>query len=232
VRLLGASYGASIALALNDLAKRGKVELKVDRVLALSPPLSLKQTAEFLDRWYAEDFAPRELGDLMSLADAKPLARGEQARVSASLMRAGIAYVFREDLKDIVKQTDKLYELNLLKRFEDDPNPELRELRDKSNWSFTQYLTLMAVPYWKEHGGPGDLDGLLALGDLKRLLAPKPDNARVILAADDPLNAPAALDELRRSHAAPLLTVLPNGGHLGYARGLWIERYIAAFMAP
>jgi hypothetical protein len=83
--------------------------------------------------------------------------------------------------------------------------------------SVTRHLGLSQEELWQ-------------MGDLQVLLAGEPANVRVVLAADDPLNEPAELAALGKRFSAPLLTVLPRGGHLGYVGSQWARKYIEAYL--
>ncbi|MCZ7649204.1 MAG: GPI inositol-deacylase [Planctomycetota bacterium] len=129
VRLLGASYGG--ILALNLMKHPGSAAWPVDRVLVLSPPVSLCTAARRLDECFQNDlplFGPSliKLLDGFTPDENQPNAREE------SLMRAGIAYDFLGALEDILKSNERRYRPGMLNEFKArDEEPEARKAREK-----------------------------------------------------------------------------------------------------
>lgn len=228
--LVGISYGGNLALTINQMAMDGELDMEVERVLVLSPTLEMRSTARLLDRWTEQDLEPRSIFDLIPLSKAKPLKPGEKTSLSDSLMRAGIAWVLHRDLTRTVKKNARLYAPNLLSSFKKHPDPELRQLASPAGWEFTRYWEMMAYPYWRTRGGPQDVDAFWDLSGIDHLMAAKPDNVRVVVAEDDPLNDPDDLVHLMHVSDPDALVVLPHGGHLGYMRTQWLLSYIQSWL--
>jgi predicted alpha/beta-fold hydrolase len=221
IGIVGMSYGGNQALALGQMAEKGLLPFKLDAVQAYSPPIDLKQSAQILDRWFAEDRPQYTLVQMRDLQSHKPLEScGAQAPFSDCKMRAGIAAVFRESLADVVVANDRTYRLNLLPRGDDFNDPYVR--RDHAlSWSFMDYAYDMALPYWRQKQGLASVDDLVDRAGLCELLKRQPSTTETILTADDPLNTPGDLARLRACMAEGRVTLLPNGGHLGYVNNPW-----------
>jgi len=125
------------------------------------------------------------------------------------------------DLTYVVNTNDALYKMRLLPKaglFDDQYRKDVAQ-----TWSFERFVREMAYPYWKKKGLVHSLDELWSYGDLAHLLKGNPANVHVVLAADDPLNDPAQLVELRKHVKPDRLTVLPRGGHMGYVGTKWAK---------
>ena len=224
VGIVGGSYGALLALNIVQEAKQGKSSFSPDRVLALSPPVSIKTAAEHLDKFHSEDRWDYDLaklaGDLQGLTPEKAL----RSNFPDSEYRAGIAAAFRIDLSDIVLYTDDAYKLKLLP-FQNESDDSHRESFAET-WTFSRYMTEMCFPYWQSKGKVSTVDQLLDMGDCRLLMRDLPDSVTVVIAQDDPLNDPAELSALKSSVSPSRLLVLPRGGHMGYISSKWCETLI------
>jgi predicted alpha/beta-fold hydrolase len=224
VRLLGASYGGNVALYLAKLSNEGKLRFPLGVVVALSPPVSVRDTARILDNFYAQDFAsysynPEKLVKLKNEPLVSPAAR---VPFRPRLMRAGIGYVFHSELQRIVKQSDRMYHLGLLEKYEHtgDKRGEAR------NWTFTQFIEEMSYPYWRKRDAVQSVDAFWSMGALETLLPVVGDNVFVYVSQDDPLNDPAQVAALQARFQPPLFNVLPGGGHLGFAQSPWMRKIV------
>ena len=215
IGLVGTSYGGTVALNCMRLAKQGKLPFTPDRVMALSPPVSLKTAAAFLDNCYCVDLPKFGLMDLLPLRGAEPTP-GRPCPFSDSMMRAGIGYVFHSDLKNIVSGNLKLYSKDM----------NDFTVKDSGKYQFQEYEELFAQKYWEKKTSSGPVD-LWAQGELSTLLRDQPTNVRVIIAADDPLNNPDQLLVLSGMISKQVLTVVPRGGHLGYVGSQWTKYQLA-----
>jgi predicted alpha/beta-fold hydrolase len=224
VRLLGASYGGNVALYMAKMEREGKLQFPLGPVLALSPPVSLRDSARILDSFYDEDFAAYNYNPykLVKLRSEDVVSPTSPVPFDPQLMRAGIGYVFRNDLKRIVKKNDKLYNLHLIETH--------KRLGDKqgraSGWTFTEFVEEMSFPYWRDKGKVETVDELWSMGDLENLLSAVNGNVRVYVSHDDPLNDPADVAALETGFGPPLFNVLPGGGHLGFAESEWVKQTV------
>ena len=216
IGLVGTSYGGTVALNCMRLAQQGKFPFVPDRVLAVSPPISLKYAAQFLDRCYTEDLPKFGLMDLLPLRGHEPVPAGSPVPFSDSMMRAGIGYVFHGDLENVVSRNLKLYGSQI---------PGLT-IRDTKHCTFQDYEEMLAQKYW-EAKTTTPLD-LWSLGELNTLLQGASDKVRVVLAADDPLDDPTQVENIKNSVPAGVLTVLPHGGHLGFVGCKWTKARLAS----
>ncbi|MCW8129215.1 MAG: alpha/beta fold hydrolase [Planctomycetota bacterium] len=225
VGLVGASYGGTLALNIAKLSKEHKVQLRVASVLAISPPVNMRTAAARLDKWWAEDRWNYKLSDLYSdLAGHKPVAPGEPIPFSDEEMRAGLAAVFRLDLKEVVNHNDSFYKLGLLPKESANDDQYRRDWAE--TWTFTKFIEQMTYPYWHKNGNVHSIDQLWDAGDLRQILPQCADNVHVVIAADDPLNDPSELTQLQSATPAGVLKVLPNGGHMGFLGTRWAKARI------
>ena len=77
----------------------------------------------------------------------------------------------------------------------------------------------MCAPYWHLY-----IDELTKHVSLVELLRHQPPTTEEILSADDPFNAPEDLMELESIKFPCSLTILPRGGHLGFAEHPWVKK--------
>jgi predicted alpha/beta-fold hydrolase len=222
--LVGISYGGTLALNLSKMAQEGKCPFAVDRVLALSPPVSMRTAARQLDVFYQDrwNFTLAELAD--DLMGHKPTPDG-RVPFSGSEMRAGIAAAFRMDLEEIVEFSDRFYKLGILPRERFDKDDGYRQ-DTAGTWSFERFVDQMSFAYWRQHGVDSP-EQLWAAGDLTRLLRNCPANAHLVISVDDPLNNPSELSALRSVLPPNRLTLLPRGGHMGYSSTQWVKNRAA-----
>ncbi|MBI3829410.1 MAG: alpha/beta fold hydrolase [Planctomycetes bacterium] len=225
VGIVGASYGGILALNIAKLAKEGKVPITPAAVLAVSPPASMHTAASRLDQWWAEDRWNYKLADLYTdLAEHKPVAQGQPIPFPDEEMRAGISAAFRLDLKEVVNFNDSFYKMGMLPK--EAANDEEYRRDWAETWTFTKFIEKMTYPYWNKNDNVSSIDEIWDAGDLRKLLPQCPDTVHVVLAADDPLNDPAELEQLRSAIPASTLKILPNGGHMGYLGTKWAKARI------
>jgi predicted alpha/beta-fold hydrolase len=209
IGLVGASYGGMLALNFAKLAKEGRIRIAPERVLVFSPPISMKNSAVILDKFYDEDRQKTGIFDLLEMSGHKPVGPGKKIPFTESQMRAGIGYVFHDDLDDAIKCSKDVYKFELPKKD-----------GEKNRRCFTRFIEQVVYPYWKEHGVKS-LDELWESGNLAKLLNACGSNVHAIVAVDDPLNDPLLLKYMKRDVPAEKLTVLPRGGHLGFIGCSW-----------
>jgi len=217
--LLGASYGGILALNFAKLAKEGRVKVVPDRVLVFSPPVSMQISAMILDKFYDEDRRQHGLLQLFRLKGAEPNAT-KPIPFTASLMRAGIGYVFRDDLADAVSCSKNMYNYEM-------PDPPKDDTKnDKNKRQFVRFIEEVVYPYWNEKKRVNTLDDLWGFGDLYKLLQASGDNVHCVMTMDDPLNDPVLFKYVQRDIPSAKLTVLPRGGHLGYVGCNWARQRV------
>ena len=220
VGLVGTSYGGILALNFAKLAKEGRVKVVPDRVLVFSPPVSMQISAMILDKFYDEDRRKHGLLEMFKLKGAEPQF-GKPVPFSQSLMRAGIGYVFHEDLADAVACSKSLYNFEL-----PEPPKDEKKANDKNQRQFVRFIEQVVYPYWQKNKRVNALEDLWAYGDLYKLLQAAPDSVHCVLTADDPLNDPILLKYIQRDIPHSKLTVLPCGGHLGYVGCKWSHQRV------
>ena len=232
VRLIGTSYGGTLALHLVQTEEAKS--WPVDRCLAISPPPSMRSTAELVEQFRQVDL-PKYGGDLMKLLDGYTPKNDMPSEKEEGLVRAGIAYVFNNGLKNVVKESEKRYMEGYRdqlkkeeKRIEEETGHEPKpKMSDFKNWSFDDFVNRMAAPYWKVSA-----DELWSYGDLEPLLDAAPAFAQVVICADDPMAKPEDIQALKARFSEPRLIVLPHGGHMGYCGTKWIKSLIWQTVRP
>jgi predicted alpha/beta-fold hydrolase len=270
VRLLGTSYGGTLALQTLRLPQARS--WPVDRVLIVSTPVNMTTAARRLDKFAREDRPRWGILKMAKLLNGYTPPREQPTPEDESLMRAGIGYCFHGDLHTLAKSNISRYDPDLLERLlkwqenpeqrkmqkemqeivkqkQQDELAQLEKLRDREGeyrrakeelnakhkaqdiaakfkpsdigtWNFQDYVFLLLKPYWKMKRGT---ELAVTLGDL---LKGAPNFVQVVIAADDPLNEPQEVAELRKKIPAPQLIVLPHGGHLGFTGTKWCQTLV------
>lgn len=222
--IVGGSYGGTVSLHLSRLVKSGKMDIPLEAVLAFSPPVCMESSAKLLDKYHAEDrwrYTLMELGgDLLGHEPVKP---GKPIPFTQSEMRAGIAAAFRLDLTHVIDRNDRHYDLKKLPKADMDDEDDQYRKDVAETWTFTRFMEEMSFPYWQKKGVANTPKELWALGRLEDILPECPDYVHVIITADDPLNEIDETDVLQSNAPEGMLTVLPNGGHLGYVHTKWAK---------
>jgi predicted alpha/beta-fold hydrolase len=223
IGIVGMSYGGIQALVLGSMAAEGKLPFNVEAIQAYSPPIRMQKTGELIDKWYAEDrwqYTLVELAEKMS--GHKPVSPDSAVPFDDSLMRAGIAAVFRLGLVDVIVRNDRVYKLQILpsgNNFDD----EYVKRDNAATWGYTRFMNECSFPYWQRrmnYHQPSDLTDPIAL---QNLLPKQPAFSETIIAEDDPFNTPEDSAEVKSKFAGPRLTMLPHGGHLGFVNDPWTK---------
>lgn len=223
IGVVGISYGGIQALQLALRSKEGKLPFRLDGALALSPPVKLSSTTVLLDHYYKDDRWKYTMVELAKkFGSHVPVEPGVRIPFSPQEMRAAIGFVFRDGLKRVVERNDKLFKLRLLPRAGSGYN----RMDVAEAWGFGKFIVDMAYPYWKKKTGLKSEAEFWAPTELRNLLPRLPKFAQAVEAADDPLNMPADLAEIRKQYKGPGLIVVPHGGHLGYLSSLWTRARI------
>lgn len=231
VGIVGMSYGGLETLALAQMAQQGKLPFEVARYQAYCPPIRIQRTAEIIDRWFAEDRWQYTLTEMaLELTAHKPVPSDDEIPFSNSFLRAGLSAILRLGLVDVVVKNDEVYSLKLLPPDKDYNNVYVRR-EYASAWGYTKFIRDMSFPYWKMALGYRNVDDLTGPVALRNLVSALPPTAEVIVAADDPLNDPQDLAELQATAATCPLTVLPNGGHVGFAGHRWTKAKLLSLFA-
>jgi predicted alpha/beta-fold hydrolase len=133
-------------------------------------------------------------------------------------MRAAIGFVFRDGLTKVVERNDRFYKLKVL------PSEESGENRNSyaEATGFERYLEKFTFPFWQKKGTVKSVDDLWDMTDLTKILPKLPEYAEAVVAANDPFNTAEDLQEAKAADINHRMTVLPNGGHLGFIASDWI----------
>jgi len=218
VGVIGMSFGALQALQLAKKDNEGKLPFKLNGCLAVSPPVKLLTAARTVDRFFHEDRWDTTMIELAKKFGAHmPVGEGEKVPFSATEMRAAIGYVFRDGLTKVVDRNDRAYKLKKL------PSEDSGEHRGTyaEAVGFEKFINEFTFPYW-EKKGVKSADELWQYADLEYLLPRLPEYAEAIIAADDPFTTAEELAQVKGVDRNNRLTVLPNGGHLGFVASDWM----------
>jgi predicted alpha/beta-fold hydrolase len=218
IGVVGMSFGATQALLLAAKAKEGKLPFELSACLAISPPVKLRTAARVVDKFFVEDRWDTTMIELgKKFMSHAPVAEGQKIPFAPTELRAAIGYAFKDGLTKVIERNDRAYRLKLL------PSAESGEHRSSyaEAVSFEQFIEKFTFPYWKEKGVVRTPDDLWAMGELAKILPRLPDYAEAIVAANDPFNDPEELAEAQAADKNKNLTVVPNGGHLGFLSNDW-----------
>jgi len=221
IGIVGMSYGGLEALVLGQLAAAGKLPFKVEALQSYSPPVNLQKTGELLDKWHREDrwqYTLVELAD--KLSGHKPVAPDNPVPFDDSIMRAGIAALFRLSLADVVLRNNEVYKLGLLPKGNEFDDQYVKQEYAKL-WGYTEFMNDMAFPYWEKKADLHSLSDLTGPIELSRLVENQPPYTLAIIAEDDPFNMPEDMAAFRKTAPKQEVIFLPRGGHLGYANEPW-----------
>jgi predicted alpha/beta-fold hydrolase len=225
IGVVGMSYGGTQALLLERMQRQKKLSFRIDAVQAYSPPVSMASAMNILDcnftyRW--------TLAELFWKFYNLPRNQAIQASLDPQRMRAALSRVFRLSLTDVVERNDRLHDRELkAAKTERVAMPESNSRTDRLPYaevvSFNEYLDRIVVPYWKARGRIESKEEILQSGELRELLSGAGANVQAIVTTNDPLNETGSVERLHASSHTKRLTVLPRGGHLGYANAQWTK---------
>jgi predicted alpha/beta-fold hydrolase len=222
VAAVGLSYGGGVVLQMSLLDQAHRLPFSLSRVQAYSVPVSFREAIGLLDDYEAQPYQYDTILPIVMKAYKSNQALPKDT--NAEMLEKIIGRGFRLDLPDTVECVDRLYAAPIIKarsyvlktNYLGNPKAEKME-RDSeaAAVSFKELFESWLVPYWGAtgHVPPSDL---LAMGELSKLLPLLNDQAQIIIARNDPLNAAGAVDALEKIPTQAKLTVLPSGGHLGF----------------
>jgi predicted alpha/beta-fold hydrolase len=232
IGVVGMSYGGLQSLLLGQMSAQGKLPFELTAVQAYSPPINLQRTGELIDQWHAEDRWEYTLTELAGkMSGHKPVESNADIPFNDSMMRAGIAAVFRLNLADLIVRNDRMYKMNLLPKGDNFDEEYLK--RDyAATWGYSKFMSDLSFKYWQQKTGMHDLSELISPIELPNLLKTQPAFSEVILSEDDPFNTAEDSQSLKAAGAANL-TVLPHGGHLGFVSEPWTKaKLLSLFNTP
>ena len=231
VGVVGMSYGGIQALVLGQMAQQGRLHFKLEGLQSYSPPINLQHSGELIDRWYSEDRWNYTLAELATkIGNHKPVSANAPVPFSDSEMRAGIAAAFHLGMAVVIMKNNEEYKLNLLPRG-DTFDDQYVQFDYAATWGFQKFLADMAYPYWQRKLNLKGLSDFIDPITLGHLIQNQPSYLQVVVSADDPINVPSDLSEIK-AHAGLSLTVLPRGGHLGYVNDPWTKAKLMTLFLP
>ena len=216
IGVVGMSYGGVQALMLGVR----KLPFEIAAIQAYSPPIRMDQSARIIDNWYAETAGKYTLVELLRLQKITPNPSNPESPIPQDMLKAAVSTSFRYTLPALVAYTDTEYHLNKLPRGDEFTDKYVR-LDYATKWTFCSFAYGMSYPYWQRKMGIQNLEPLIHAADLTALIEKQPATTDVILAQDDPLNLSTDMDSFKKFAAGKRITILPNGGHLGYIGEPW-----------
>jgi predicted alpha/beta-fold hydrolase len=235
IGVVGMSYGGLEALVLGQMAADKQLPFALEAVQSYSPPIKLQATGELIDRWYAEDRWQYTLTDLASkLSGHKPVSPDSEIPFSDSVMRAGIAAVFRLGLVDVIVRNDQFYKLNALPSGSNYDDQYVK--RDYASvMGYSKFMSEISYPYWQRKLSFQNLSDLMGPIELRNLVEKQLPTTQVIISEDDPFNTPEDLAELKSQVNASSnsnVTFLNYGGHLGFVNEAWTKAKLLSLFKP
>ncbi|HYG75853.1 MAG TPA: hypothetical protein VEK08_12690 [Planctomycetota bacterium] len=230
--IVGMSYGGIQSLVLGQMAKEGRLPFNVDGIQAYSPPVNIRRTGEVIDRWFSEDRWQYTLVELANkLSGHKPVGPDSTPPFDDSLMRAGIAAVFRLGLVDVIVRNDQIYKLGVLPKGNNFDSDYIK--RDYAAiMGYTAFMTEMSYPYWQKKANMQQLSDLTSPVELGTLIEKQPPYSQVIITLDDPLNTADDLAAFQSRAAGRNVLFLPRGGHLGFVNDPWTKAKLMTLFKP
>jgi len=221
IGVVGMSYGGLQALLLGQMATDGKLPFELSAIQAYAPPLDLQFTGETIDKWFEEDRWNYTLAELAGkFSGHKP--GDDPTEFSDGMLRAGISAAFRLGLTDIVVRNDSVYKMGVLPSNGNIQDEQYVRRNYAELWGYSKFMKEMVYPYWSKKLNIANLDELVKPLEVKNLLARQPPYSEVILAEDDPFDRKEDIADLKAQASVPV-TVLPNGGHLGFVSAPWTK---------
>jgi predicted alpha/beta-fold hydrolase len=224
ISVVGVSYGGAVGMQMALLDKAGQLPVKLAHVVSFSAPVSFRETMRRLDDY---ENLPYSYDTIIPLVKSAKPGSKVPSDASTEQLEKVIGRGFRLDLSPAVDTIDRLY----AKSIHPSPAAEIgfeslgkanaskmdREI-EAGSVSFEGLFHYWIARYWQGKGEVSSEDELLNYGEMEKVLPQLPDNVEVILAKNDPLNAPSATEELEKVNTAAHLTVLQSGGHAAFVR--------------
>ncbi len=220
IGVVGMSYGGVQALILGTLAADKKLPFEIAAIQAYSPPIRLEQSARIIDGWYAESYGKYTLVELLALQKINPDPSNPDSPIPDGKLKAAVSASFRYTLPSLVAYSDVEYHLNRLPKGDEFTDRYVRE-DYASKWGFIKFGYGMSYPYWQNKLGLPSLEPLIHAADLPTLIEKQPATSEIVLAQDDPLNSASDMASFKAFAAGKRVTILPNGGHLGFVNVPW-----------
>jgi predicted alpha/beta-fold hydrolase len=222
IAVVGMSYGGGVALQMALLDKAHELPFTLARIQAYSVPTSFKTAMHLLDEYEAQPYSYDTILPIVMKAYHSNEALPDDT--TPEMLEKCIGRSFRLDLPETVEAVDRLY-INRIKKartyvlntnYLGDPNAENMDREaEAQSVSFKELFEYWLMPYWQATSSISGSD-LMDFGELSKIVPQLDDKVQIIIARNDPLNAPGSVDALEKIQTRAKLTVLPSGGHLGF----------------
>ena len=178
-----------------------------------------------MDQYKRKDKDRWQIADLIQLRKGFRPKRPVPTPDEASLMRAGIGYVFHGDLVTLARSNMERYRKELPRKIRDMMKEDDWQVAIGS-WNFHHYIFQLGRPYWKLQRGQ------VLPTSLSLLLKGAPNFVQAFGSVDDPLCNPETLQRVSKELGSPRMVLMPNGGHLGYTGTKWVRTLIHKYFKP
>ena len=222
IAVVGLSYGGGVALQMAMLDQNQKLPFKLSRVQAYSVPVSFQTAFRILDEFEAQPYSYDTIIPIVLKANKRH--QGIPEDTSLEMLQKVIGRSFRLDLPETVESVDRIY-FNAIKKFRSyelqtnylgDAQAAIMDRESEaSSVSFRAFFASWLAPYWNGNAHVSAED-ILAMGELSALLPQLGDKVQIVIANNDPLNVPGAVEALKKIRSSAHLIVQKSGGHLGF----------------
>ena len=240
--LMGYSMGAFETMYIGATAPTNHL-LQFDRYVAINTPVRLTHGISTLDEFYraplgwpATNRVDNIENTFLKVAVLSKLSFTPRSTLPFDAIESKflIGMTFRFNLRDIIYSSQRRYNQGVLQHpfnyWRRDP-----VYQEILQYSFQDYFQKFAAPYYQAHGlGLNAAETLVKAGDLRTYdtgLRANPD-IRVIVNQNDFLLTDDDLAWLHTTFAPNLLTVFPEGGHLGNLANPLVQKSILAALTP
>ncbi|MGP8200341.1 MAG: VacJ family lipoprotein [Limisphaerales bacterium] len=240
--LMGYSMGAFESLYIASTESTNQPPLiRFDRYVAVNTPVRLLHGVSKLDEFYQAPLAWPEaerINDIentflkVAALSKNKLTPQTSLPFNAIESKFLIGLTFRFMLRDIIFTSQRRNNQGVLRHqissFKRDP-----VYREILRYSYQDYFTKFAIPYYQARGMASPAEALKKAGDLRTYdggLRANP-SIRVIVNQNDFLLADEDLTWLHATFAPEQLTVFPQGGHLGNLFNPAVQKTILGALA-
>lgn len=233
--LLGYSLGGLESVFVDQIDQSQTQHFDFKKVIAINPPVSLKNSARLVDSYIANWKSLGEGGQkrlsnkifdvFVSLGQSfanKEVSQSSIFQITKSLplstleARALIGQQFHESLRSTIFLSELISQRGDFEIFEQHFSPQ-PGLQNAAQFNLNDYLTKVIIPYYRSIEPGISINQIFYKLSLKSKKSYIENNSRlyVVHNADDPIITPADLSFIKQSYGAKRSLIYPRGGHLG-----------------
>ncbi len=223
--LLGFSMGGYQTLTLAaHRDEQAKGSLSFDKYVAVSPPVDLMHGLNQLDSYqkapleWSEDQRQQRINNTIhkiAAMTSRPEAQKGAPPFSEVESKYIMGLVFRFTLRNTIYASQKKQDMGVLSSPISKWNRQ-QVYHEILGISFRDYFEKFVVPYYLSEGvDASDIERFNNLSQCSGVLSRDPASS-VVAAQNDFLLSPADIQWLKTTFGSKRLTLLPNGGHMGF----------------